>query len=375
MQRLFCRTNLFSTKRIVEPRLFDRNKRTLSGSKSTHIFGLRYNIAIILVLVAPILFTILAYPSSFNLSWNEGRGGFLLALAFISAELWGLQLNVYRKKYFVVICLSVLTIGYFIALPLGLRDSIVSAAPFYKVQLIYSWTWMWDFVIMAIYVLSSQIVLFGNNWYKIASAGAIYLAGSALILSLDAFFPYDSLGPLQIVVPAYLQIDQWIIRLIDNHIISLGPGVPATAQGNLLVLNGLHGHFALKVFWPSAGVHSMIIYSLVMLAFLLKMDMPIRRKLVYFGLGLIGTASVNVIRIISLSLFALIITTNVAEWETFHSLAGEIMFLPWLGIYLASVVSFEAKRARNDAQLRNASPISSASPSNEASSNRSTGSP
>jgi len=298
-----------------------------------------------------------------------------LALAFISAELWGLQLNVYRKKYFVVICLSVLTIGYFIALPLGLRESIVSAAPFYKVQLIYSWTWMWDFVIMAIYVLSSQIVLFGNNWYKIASAGAIYLAGSALILSLDAFFPYDSLGPLQIVVPAYLQIDQWIIRLIDNHIISLGPGVPATAQGNLLVLNGLHGHFALKVFWPSAGVNSMIIYSLVMLAFLLKMDMPIRRKLVYFGLGLIGTASVNVIRIISLSLFALIITTNVAEWETFHSLAGEIMFLPWLGIYLASVVSFEAKRARNDAQLRNASPISSASPSNEPSSNRSTGSP
>jgi thaumarchaeosortase len=355
--------------------LFDKSKRVLSGGKSNQIFGLSPNIAVILVLVAPILFSIIAYPSTFNLSWNEGRGGFLFAMAFISAEIWGLQLNVHRKKYFVVICLSVLTIGYFIALPLGLRDSIVSAAPFYKVQLIYSWTWMWDFVIMAIYVLSSQILLFGKNWYKIASAGAIYLAGSALILSLDAFFPYDSLGPLQIIVPTYLQIDQWVIRLIDNHIMSLGPGVPATAQGDLLVLNGLHGHFALKVFWPSAGVHSMIIYSLVMLAFLLKMDIPIRRKLVYFGLGVIGTASVNVIRIISLSLFALIITTNVAEWETFHSLAGEIMFLPWLGIYLASVVSIEGKRARNEAQLRNSSPISAASPSDDVPSKRSTGSP
>jgi len=352
--------------------LFDRSKRVLSGGKSNQIFGLSPNIAVMLVLVAPILFSIIAYPSTFNLSWNEGRGGFLFALAFISAEIWGLQLNVHRKKYFVVICLSVLTIGYFISLPLGLRDSIVSAAPFYKVQLIYSWTWMWDFVIMAIYVLSSQIVLFGKNWYKIASAGAIYLAGSALILSLDAFFPYDSLGPLQIIVPTYLQIDQWVIRLIDNHIMSLGPGVPATAKGNLLVLNGLHGHFALKVFWPSAGVHSMIIYSLVMLAFLLKMDIPIRRKLVYFGLGVIGTASVNVIRILSLSLFALIITTNVAEWETFHSLAGEIMFLPWLGIYLASVVSIEGKRAKNEAQLRNTSAISAASPSDDAPSKRST---
>jgi thaumarchaeosortase len=212
---------------------------------------------------------------------------------------------------------------------------------------------MWDFVVMATYVVLSQIVLFGKKWYKIASAGAIYLAGSALIMSLDAFFPYDSLGLLQAVVPTYMQIDQWVIRIIDEHIMNLGPGVPATAVGNLLVLNGFHGHFALKVYWPSAGVHSMIIYSLVMLAFLLKMDIPTGRKLVYFGLGVIGTASLNVIRIISLSLFALLITTNVAEWETFHSLAGEIMFLPWLGIYLTSVVSLERKRHRTEEQLRN----------------------
>jgi thaumarchaeosortase len=309
--------------------------------------------AVILVLVAPILFSIIAYPSTFNLSWNEGRGGFFIALVFIPAEILGLQLNVDLKKYCIVICLSVLTIGYFIALPIGLRDSIISAAPFYRVQLIDSWTWMWDFVVMATYVVLSQIVLFGKKWYKIASAGAIYLAGSALIMSLDAFFPYDSLGLLQAVVPTYMQIDQWVIRIIDEHIMNLGPGVPATAVGNLLVLNGFHGHFALKVYWPSAGVHSMIIYSLVMLAFLLKMDIPTGRKLVYFGLGVIGTASLNVIRIISLSLFALLITTNVAEWETFHSLAGEIMFLPWLGIYLTSVVSLERKRHRTEEQLRN----------------------
>ncbi|HET7147936.1 MAG TPA: thaumarchaeosortase [Candidatus Nitrosopolaris sp.] len=354
--------------------MFDKGKRSLCGVKSNQIFGLSPCVAVILVLIVPILFSMIAYPSTFKLSWNEGRGGFLFAMAFISAEIWGLQLNVHKKEYYVVIFLSVLTIGYFIALPLGLRNSIISAAPFYKVQLVNSWIWMWDFVVMAIYVLSSQIILFGKKWHKIASAGAIYLAGSALILSLDTFFPYDSLGPLQIIVPSYLQIDQWVVRFLGNHVMSLGPGISATAQGNLLMLNGLHGYFALKVFWPSAGVHSMIIYSLVMLAFLLKMDIPIRRKLVYFGLGVIGTASVNVIRIISLSLFALIITTNVAEWETFHSLAGEIMFLPWLGIYLGTVISLENKRARNEAQVWNAASISSDSSAHDASSEP-TGSP
>jgi thaumarchaeosortase len=41
------------------------------------------------------------------------------------------------------------------------------------------------------------------------------------------------------------------------------------------------------------------------------------------------------------------ITTNVNEWEAFHSVAGEIMFLPWLGIYLASVMFIESKRTRS----------------------------
>ena len=43
-------------------------------------------IAILLVL-SPIFFTIAMYPDSFSLSWNQGRGGFLFAMAFIAAEL------------------------------------------------------------------------------------------------------------------------------------------------------------------------------------------------------------------------------------------------------------------------------------------------
>jgi thaumarchaeosortase len=308
--------------------------------------------SITIVLIAPILFTFFAYPDSFNLSWNQGRGGFLFAIAFIGAELIGTNKNISRKRFFVVIGLSALTLVYFIALPLGLRDAIIAAGPYYRVHIIFSWIWMWDFIVMAIYVISSVAILFGNRWYKIASAGAIYLAGSAIILSLDAFFPYDTLGPLQSVVPLYLQIDQHVIRFINNHITIVGTGTPAIANGNLLTLNGLHGPFTLKVFWPSAGVQSMIIYSLVMLAFLLKMEIPVRRKLVYFGLGIMGTVSVNLIRIISLSLFALIITTNVKEWEGFHSIAGELMFLPWLGIYLATVLYIERKTAEKLQKMR-----------------------
>lgn len=330
-----------------------RDKTVASdGSEGHVIFGINSSIAATLILISPILYTLVAYPETFILSWNEGRGGFLFAMAFIGAELVGLKYSLAKKRLLMVAVMAALTISYFIALPYGLSDYIRNGKDAYNVSLVDSWMWMWDFIVMAIFVASSLLMLFGKKWYKIASAGMIYLAGSALILALDAFFPFDSLGPLQIIVPIYLQIDQTVINFIDTSIINVGPQTPnnsaepALARGNLLVMNGLHGPFALQVFWPSAGVHSMIIYTLVMLALLIKMDMPLPRKLIYFAAGTLGTVATNLVRIVSLSLYALVVTTDVQDWEAFHSIAGEIMFLPWLGIYLGVVIYIENKRIR-----------------------------
>jgi thaumarchaeosortase len=322
------------------------------GTESYVVFGISSSIVATLILLSPILYTLVAYPDTFTLSWNEGRGGFLFAIAFIAAELIGLKYSLTKKRILLVIGMAVLTISYFVALPYGLGDYIRNGKDVYNVSLVDSWMWMWDFIVMATFVTGSLALLFGKKWYKIASAGAIYLVGSALILALDAFFPFDSLGPLQLIVPIYLQIDQGIINFIDKFITNVGPqmqentAAPAVAKGNLLVLNGLNGPFALQVFWPSAGVHSIIIYSLVMLALLLKMNMPLTSKLIYFAAGTLGTVTVNVVRIISLSLYALLVTTDVQEWEAFHSIAGEVMFLPWLGIYLGVVIYIENKRSR-----------------------------
>jgi thaumarchaeosortase len=197
---------------------------------------------------------------------------------------------------------------------------------------------MWDFIVMAIFFVSSLTILFGKRWIRISPAGPIYTAGTAIILSLDAFFPYDSLGPLQYVVPYLVKFDVFLIN-------SFHLGV-ASAHANIMLLIGEHGPFALQVFWPSAGVHSIIIYSLVMMAFLLKMNIPRNRKAMYFVLGVIGTISVNVIRIFSLSLFVLKVSTNVNEFESFHGIAGEIMFLPWLFIFLLIVTAVETKRIK-----------------------------
>jgi thaumarchaeosortase len=330
--------------------LFNKKKSvSINGNIDLKLVSINSGIAITLLVIAPIIFIIIADPDSIKKSWNEGRAGFLFAMVFIAAEIIGSNPKIHSTKLYPIIGLLSLTLGYFIAvediIPLGLKESLRSAAPIYNVQQLDSWIFMWDFIVMAIYVGLCLSIIYGKKAYKIAPAGLVFLTGIALILSLDAFFPKDTLGPLQYIVPIYLKIDQEVIKFIDTFIMDLGPRLPASAHDNVLFLNGLHGPFALQVFWPSAGVHSMIIYSLVMLIFLLKMEIPMKRKLGYFLVGTIGTAAVNIVRIMSLSLFALVVSADYIDWQPFHSIAGEIMFIPWLFIYVYSVIYLEKRLA------------------------------
>jgi thaumarchaeosortase len=291
-----------------------------------------------LLIASPILFVLAVYPDSFSMSWNQGRGGFLFGLAFIVAEIIGVKFIVSKRRLIFGIPLAAVTIIYFVLLDFGLHDYIINAAPAFNVQLIYSWEWFWDFLVITIFAISASILMFGKKWIRIVIAGPVFLGGSAIILSLDAFFPYDTLGPLQYFVPHLVQTNVWIINAFDLGV--------ATARDNLMFLRGDHGPFALQVFWPSAGVHSVVIYSLVMMAFLLKMNIKQNRKFMYFGLGILGTIIINMIRIFSLSVFALKVSTNPVEFEEYHSVAGEIMFLPWLFAFLLVVTVIETKRMK-----------------------------
>ena len=290
------------------------------------------------IISSPILFAIIAYPDSIAWSWNEGRGGYLFALIFVVAELVGLRIVISKKRLLAAIPFALVTIAYLVSLEYGLRDDIIAYGESIDIPLIFSFTWMWDFIVMAIFVLVVLTIFFGKRWIRIAPAGPIFLTGTAVILSLDAFFPYDTLGPLQYIVPYFVQANVWVITVLE-----LGTAV---ARDNVMFLRGDHGSMALQVFWPSAGVHSIIIFSLVIGAFMLKMNIPRSRKSIYFILGIIGTITVNLIRIFSLSWYALKVTTDPVAWEEYHKIAGEIMFLPWLFAFILIVIVIETRRLK-----------------------------
>ena len=290
------------------------------------------------IISSPIVFSMIAFPDSIAWSWNEGRGGYFFALVFVIAELVGLKIVISKKRLLSVIPMAVAIIAYLVSLEYGLRDYILESAEGFDVQLIDSWIWMWDFILMAIFIVVALSIFFGKRWIRIAPAAPIFLTGTAIILSLDAFFPYDTLGPLQYIVPYFVQANVWVITALD-----LGTAI---ARDNVMFLRGDHGSMALQVFWPSAGVHSIIIFSLVIGAFMLKMNIPRTRKTIYFLLGIVGTITVNLIRIFSLSWYALKVTTDPVAWEEYHKIAGEIMFLPWLFAFIFVVIIIESRRLK-----------------------------
>jgi thaumarchaeosortase len=300
-------------------------------------------IIIIIILLSPIIYTLAVAYDTYRMSWNEGRGGFLFALAFMIAEIVGIRVTISRVRLYAMIACTIVILAYFASVENGYREVIRGSASIYNVRLVDSWVWLWDYVAMGLFSIAILALAYGKRWVRIAPASPIYLLGSAVILSLDAFFPYNTLGPLQFIVPYLLQFDAFIINTIDSFV-DIGS---VYTKGNMIILNGHKGSMALQVFWPSAGVHSIIIYSLVMLAFLLKMNIDAKRKVLYFGIGVVGTVFVNTLRILSLSLYVLLVSADVNSFESFHSVAGEIMFLPWLAGYLFLIMHVEGKRAKS----------------------------
>jgi thaumarchaeosortase len=303
-------------------------------------------LSLLAILLWPILLSYLLYSNTFILSWNEGRGGFLIASILALVEIFGSKTVIGVRKLIILIVLAALVSLYFCSLPFGVSDFLLSNGKSLFVPVGESWAWMWDYAILALYFLVCLGLAFGRKcWLRTGGAATLYLVGYCIILSLDSFFPYDTLGMLQSLVPIYLGFNEAILNSI-SLMLNLEPHFSSESHGNMLVLHDLQGPFVMEVYWPSAGVHSTIIFSLLMLAFLLKRNIAPRRLFVYFVLGIFGTVSINAVRIILLSLYAVMVSSDQPTWEAFHSIAGEVIFIPWLIFYLTSVTYREMRYQR-----------------------------
>ena len=104
----------------------------------------------------------------------------------------------------------------------------------------------------------------------------------------------------------------------------------------VLTVLGETSSFTAVVYWPSAGIQSLIIYTGMILLFIKDTSFAMLRKVSYFTVGAAGTFMVNILRIVSILLIGLRIGR--LEANIFHDYFGEFFFIAWMIIYLVLIV-------------------------------------
>ena len=295
--------------------------------------------SIILALAILVLIAFVADPFSFARAWNQGRSALLaiIPLAILEIGLRGLESLRETKKVVAVYIVLALAACYYFAVSL---PSVVSAIENLGVSLgvdpllvHYSWVWGIDYAVTSILILGVIFVFSRPRPFT----PLIYTLGMASFLFIDVILPYNSLGPFQIVVPPILQF-------VANILSATGLG-SATAAGNILMLRTAAGRMNLQVFWPSAGLHGILIGLMVVAFVSIKLEVGWRRGLVYLLVGVVGSFIVNVFRIVLLAIYAMQHITDPKGFEVFHSVAGDLVFIPWIVVYVLLIIRHERRIA------------------------------
>ena len=295
--------------------------------------------------LVPVVVLFAIDPMSFISGWNEGRSGLLFAAFFIVVEWYDArrEIQIRRNRRVMVtwtLAAILLTLYYYGVLILKLNHTIAQAGirlGLPEMPNMFSWVAMWEHVVFATYMGVLFVSAYGRaNLLKMITPVA-YLLGMSLMFLLDASFPYASLGPMQAIVFAIVPLVVALLGFSDIKAI----WQPQSSRLFIFVkregVEWLKG--AVDFFWPCVGVHSMIIFFMIIAVMISKIDASRIRKALYSVTGAFGTFSVNVSRIYIICY--LIATEGVSKAKAFHESAGEILFMSWAVLYLLAVVKIE----------------------------------
>ncbi|MBS7656132.1 hypothetical protein KEJ50_06520 [Candidatus Bathyarchaeota archaeon] len=301
------------------------------------------------IAILPLIAVLITDFHSFTLGWNEGRGGLLFAVFFLAIEWYDarsvLELNLTKRRVLGFLCGVSILLIYFIAIyRFNLQEFLFNYGKSFAVEGgLPSWVWLWDYIVFAISITVSLTSIFGIKALKQVVTPIVYCLGSALILLLDVFFPYQSIGFLAGVVPFIVNAVVFLLKAsnvkILNNLFEAKDPPWIYVKGNYLNVMGKERFVILEVNWPCAGVLSLLIYSLIISILMVKLNASIKRKIIYASLGALGTFFINIFRIY---LITLAIVYSAVDLKIFHETIGEALFIIWIIAYLLLVLKVES---------------------------------
>jgi exosortase/archaeosortase family protein len=211
--------------------------------------------------------------------------------------------------------------------------------------LLRDWPLSLEYVIFAIFFASAVLLAYGKGALTFSISLSL-LGVIALVYMIDTIYPFGLFNPLQsFALPtaassaAFLELLGYQgVRLAYPVAYSVGNQVSLLPELYIVASNGRILAQAL-IGWSCAGVHSLLLYILIMLMFLKRSGISSFRKSVYFIFGLFGTYFVNILRISSF--FIIWMNYGQSTAMVFHDNYGELYFFIWISMYVMLIVGIQ----------------------------------
>jgi len=198
----------------------------------------------------------------------------------------------------------------------------------------FDWPLSLEYVAFVMFFVVAIVLAYGKEGLKSFSISHSLLGGMTAVYMIDTVFPFGAFKLIQLFA---LPTAASTAALFDflGYKTRLTYPVGYTNFPRLWV--GADNKSAIAdVGWPCAGVHSLLLYVLIILVFFKRSKISSFRKLVYFIVGFVGTYFVNILRIYSILIVMLYYGQEAGI--VFHNSYGELYFFTWMFLYILLIV-------------------------------------
>jgi len=208
--------------------------------------------------------------------------------------------------------------------------------------LTFHWPLSLEYLIFLVFFASATLLAYGKRALTFSiSLSLLGVIASAYMI--DTIYPFGLFNPLQLFAlptaastAAFFELLGYQATLSFPYLYKVGSQYSRLPY--LSITSGSKSAGAL-IGWPCAGVHSLLLYILIILVFFKRSEILSFRKAVYFIFGLFGTYFVNILRIYSI----LVIQMNYGQdaATVFHNNYGELYFFTWIFLYILLIVCIQ----------------------------------
>lgn len=301
--------------------------------------------SLILAFLVPVGFLYYLFPESFVKTW-KGRTFYMFFIWLIILETYlnweklnveaTLKLREWKTALFFLF-LSFPTVFVFGLYPFGLESLIgnlmkgVSGAP------AHYWSLSFEYIVFTLCFSMLLLLRYGIEGLKLFSISTAFIGVIGFIYLLDTIYPYGAFQPFQALVPVTAYCAAQLLNFM-GYKTTMASGLYGTTRLKLYSASGTY-LVGYDIAWPCAGVHSLILYSLVILLFLKQLELSAFQKFVCYIVGAAVTFFLNILRIASIYLITVNYGRDAAR--VFHNYYGELYVVLWTLAYPFLILGFQ----------------------------------